>query len=308
MDWNEYSIEEIKEYLEKIEITEDLLVELEKDKRVGVKNLVKKYLRKLKLRKRKEEQWQLLNKRQLDLKNRGYNYVAGIDEAGRGPLAGPVVAAAVILDPDIKIIGLDDSKKLSEKERNRLFKIIKEKAVSYGIGIIDNNIIDQVNILNATFKAMVKAIGDLDYKPDYLLVDGNREVPNLTIKQEKVVDGDSRINSIAAASILAKVTRDRIITEYHKKYPEYNFVSNKGYGTKEHIDALKKYGPTPIHRLSFSVVQKYNFIKFKEKIARTETVSELQNIGKEIDKYSIFTEENLQVLREAYKNQYKKIK
>ncbi len=176
--------------------------------------------------------------------------VAGIDEVGRGPLAGPVVCAAVILPKDAELIGIDDSKKVKREDRERLFKAIEEKAIAVGIGICDEKIIDDINILEATKLGMKKAIEDLDSKPEFLLIDA-LTLDDIPIRQKGIIKGDSKSISIAAASIVAKVTRDRIMYAYNEKYPEYGFLTNVGYGTKEHREALKAIGPTPIHRKSF---------------------------------------------------------
>lgn len=181
---------------------------------------------------------------------KGYQVVCGVDEAGRGPLAGPVCAAAVILPADAEIPGLNDSKKLTDKKRRELFPVIKEKAIAYGIAISDEKEIDQINILQATFRAMERAVEQLHTRPDYALIDGNK-LPNLDIPGEAVVHGDSRSASIAAASILAKVTRDDIMLEMAKEYPAYAFDIHKGYGTKAHYAALTEHGPCPIHRMTF---------------------------------------------------------
>jgi ribonuclease HII len=183
--------------------------------------------------------------------NKGFNLVCGVDEAGRGPLAGPVCAAAVILPADTVIYGLDDSKKLSEKKREALYDEIICKATAYGIAFSSVEEIEEVNILGATYIAMCRAIEKLSVAPDYVLIDGNRYPPMLKTEGETVVKGDSKSMSIAAASILAKVTRDRLLLEYAKEYPEYEFEKHKGYGTKAHIEAIKKYGVTEIHRPSF---------------------------------------------------------
>ena len=176
--------------------------------------------------------------------------VCGIDEAGRGPLAGPVCAAAVILEKDSFYMYLNDSKKVTPKRREVLFDEIKEKATSYGIGLVGPERIDEINILQATMEAMRIAISKLSIEPDVLLIDAVT-IPDIEIKQIPIIGGDGKSISIAAASILAKVTRDRIMEEYDEKYPEYGFALHKGYGTASHIEAIKKYGPTPIHRRSF---------------------------------------------------------
>lgn len=181
---------------------------------------------------------------------KGYKIVCGVDEAGRGPLCGPVVVGAVILAKDMYIEGVNDSKKLTAKKRDKLYDQITENAIAWSVGMSDVDIIEKVNILNATRLAMKQAIEKLKIVPDYALIDA---VKNLQIKMEynSIIKGDSLSQSIAAASIIAKVTRDRMMLKYDQMYPEYNFASNKGYGTKEHIDAIKKYGLCPIHRPSF---------------------------------------------------------
>ena len=183
--------------------------------------------------------------------DRGFKYICGVDEAGRGPLAGPVCAAAVILSEDTEIEGLNDSKKLSEKKREALYDIICQKAVAYSIAYGTLEEIEQFNILEATFIAMNRAIEGLEVKADYALIDGNREPKGIKIPCETVVKGDAKSCSIAAASILAKVTRDRLLLEYDKQYPQYNFKKHKGYGTKEHTDLILEHGPCEIHRMSF---------------------------------------------------------
>lgn len=180
----------------------------------------------------------------------GFKIVCGVDEAGRGPLAGPVYAAAVILPTGLQIPGLNDSKKLSEKKREELFDIITQKAISYSIGIATEREIDEINILNATFLAMKRAVDGLEICPDYAMIDGNRE-PHTGIFEETVVKGDGKVMSVAAASILAKVSRDRFMLEMAEKYPQYQFEKHKGYGTKLHYEMISQYGVSPIHRRSF---------------------------------------------------------
>ena len=179
-----------------------------------------------------------------------YEYICGVDEAGRGPLCGPVVAAAVILPKHGCIEGVNDSKKISEKKREKLYDDIMNVAIAVGIVISDVDVIEKVNILNATKIAMKKAIESLSIKPDYILIDGNQKI-DIDILQETVVSGDAKSESIASASIIAKVTRDRMLRKFDEMYPEYGFAKHKGYGTKAHIEAIKKYGLTPIHRKSF---------------------------------------------------------
>lgn len=179
-----------------------------------------------------------------------YRYICGVDEAGRGPLCGPVAAAAVIMPEGTFIDGVNDSKKLSEKKREELYELIIKEAVSYHVCLIDNDEIDRINILNATLKAMEEAINGLDVKADFALIDGNQN-RGITTPNRTVVKGDSKSYSIACASILAKVTRDRLMEVYDKQYPQYGFLKHKGYGTKAHYEAIEAYGITPIHRKSF---------------------------------------------------------
>lgn len=183
----------------------------------------------------------------------GYKLVAGVDEAGRGPLAGPVVAAAVILDPAMVIEGLNDSKKLSPRQRDVLFDLIMEKAHAVAVAETSASVIDRINILQATRQAMLAAVEQLQPQPDYMLIDGINTIDS-SLPQQAVKQGDARSASIAAASIIAKVTRDRQMQEYDQQYPEYGFVSHKGYGSARHLAMLRKYGPCPIHRLSFAGV------------------------------------------------------
>lgn len=182
--------------------------------------------------------------------SKGVSLVCGVDEAGRGPLAGPVCAAAVILPPHIEIPGLNDSKKLTDKKRRELFPLIKSCAVAYGIAFADNYEIDEINILQATYLAMERALNVLNMKPEIALIDGNR-AKDFGIPVETVIKGDARSASIAAASILAKVTRDDLMLEMAQKYPQYSFEVHKGYGTKAHYEALTNHGPCEIHRMSF---------------------------------------------------------
>ena len=186
-----------------------------------------------------------------ELMNKGYNLVCGVDEAGRGPLAGPVCAAAVILEHDTVIDGLNDSKKLTEKKREALFDVIIEKAVDFSIALVDNERIDEINILEATFEAMEESVHTLKTAPDCAIIDGNRPPKHLNIPCETVVKGDSISMSVAAASILAKVTRDRLMLEMAKIYPQYQFEKHKGYGTALHTQLIKEHGPCAIHRKTF---------------------------------------------------------
>lgn len=180
--------------------------------------------------------------------------IAGIDEAGRGPLAGPVVAAAVVLPKECLIGGVNDSKKLTDRQRERLFGIIMERAAAYGIGIVDERTIDEINVLQAALLAMERAVAAIAPPPDYLLIDGNCSIKRIAIPQKTIIKGDSLSHSIAAASILAKVTRDRIMVELHDRFPQYNFRKHKGYGTADHLATIREHGPCEVHRRSFKPV------------------------------------------------------
>lgn len=224
------------------------------DERESVKKLLLSYERKQQMLEKEKEHFFVMQKYERELWDKGCKYVAGVDEAGRGPLAGPLVVAAAILPDDAFIGGLDDSKKLSEKKRESLYDEIKEKAVAINVQIIPTQVIDALNIYQATYEGMKKALLELDVRPDAALTDAMplTEMPFDTIS---IIRGDALSVSIAAASIMAKVTRDRIMTELDDKYPEYGFKKHKGYGTKEHIEAIYKYGPTIEHRRSFEPVK-----------------------------------------------------
>lgn len=207
-------------------------------------------MRKLNEEKLKAERERLERMKEYEYTYAACNAICGIDEAGRGPLAGPVVAGAVILPKDCEILFLNDSKKLSEKKRETLFDEIREKAVAWSVGIVGPDVIDEINILQATYEAMRKAIAGLSVQPDILLNDAVT-IPNVEINQIPIIKGDAKSVSIAAASILAKVTRDHMMMEYDTLFPEYGFAKHKGYGTAVHISVIKKIGPCPIHRRSF---------------------------------------------------------
>lgn len=185
------------------------------------------------------------------LYSEGLKYIAGIDEAGRGPLAGPVVVGIAIMKPDSFIEGVNDSKKISEKKRELLYEQITNEAIDWSVGIVDQNEIDEINILNATKKALHMAITNLKIKPDRILVDALEHIDTCGIPYTSIIKGDAKVYSISAASIIAKVTRDRIMKEYDEIYPEYGFAGHKGYGTAKHIQAIKTYGPCPLHRKTF---------------------------------------------------------
>lgn len=240
----------IKEELQAAEETmlPSFITEYQKDERVGVQKLVQQAQKRLDNLAKERARIETLKKYEKEYEACGY--ICGIDEVGRGPLAGPVVAGAVILPKDCNILYINDSKKLSEKKREELYDIIMEQAVATGIGMVGPGRIDEINILQATYEAMREAIHNLSVTPDILLNDAVT-IPEVPIHQIPIIKGDAKSISIGAASIIAKVTRDRLMVEYDKVMPEYGFASNKGYGSKEHIEALKKYGPSPIHRRSF---------------------------------------------------------
>lgn len=227
---------------------EGLFAQYADDPRAGVAGLIKRYKKQLENLHKECERLEVM--RAYEKKYAGAGLIAGIDEAGRGPLAGPVVAAAVILPPDAQILWLNDSKQVSEKKRELLFDEIMEKAVAVGVGMAGPGRIDEINILQATYEAMREAVGKLSVKPDLLLNDAVR-IPGITIPQVPIIKGDAKSVSIAAASIIAKVTRDRLMREYDDLMPEYGFAGHKGYGSASHIEAIRKYGPSPIHRRSF---------------------------------------------------------
>lgn len=247
------TLKQIEQSLEGLDIDKALekLLCIREEYGDKVDRIIQKYEKK-KLKYEKElNRYMDMCKYEKEAYQRGFSMIAGIDEAGRGPLAGPVVAAAVILPEDAFIEGLNDSKKLSENQRERLFDVINDKALDVGVGIVDESQIDEINILNATKLAMKLAIYDLKLNPDILFIDALR-LDDMRIAQNSIIKGDAQSVSIAAASIIAKVTRDRELKEMDAKYPMYGFAKHKGYGTGEHIEAIKKYGICPIHRISFT--------------------------------------------------------
>lgn len=203
------------------------------------------------MKEKEEERLKQLKQYEKQLRENGFEYICGIDEAGRGPLAGPVVVASVIMPKDSMIEGINDSKKVSEKKREKLYDLILENAISYGVGIIGQDEIDEINILNATKKGLTMSLKELNKKPDIIVVDALTHIDTLGIPYESIIKGDAKCYSIAAASIIAKVTRDRIMREWDKIYPQYGFANHKGYGTSAHIEAIKEYGPCPLHRKTF---------------------------------------------------------
>lgn len=250
------TIAEIKRKLKEISDESDNRINRwEHDERVGVRDLIEKWRKRLEKESRKKERFRTMLSFERQARSEGFCLIAGLDEAGRGPLAGPVVAGAVILREDCTLEEIDDSKKLSAARRESLYDRVLEQAVSVGVGIIDAEEIDRINIYQAAKKAMLEAMTALDPEPDYLLVDA-MELGS-PIPQSSIIKGDARSASIAAASIIAKVTRDRLMAGYAEKYPGYGFERHMGYGTKEHLLALEKYGPCPIHRLTFAPVKSF---------------------------------------------------
>lgn len=244
------SIKEITDLLKNtaVENLPEVIEEFLTDERAGVVKAIESANKRIKALEAEKERIYKLS--EFERKYSDCNFICGIDEVGRGPLAGPVVAGAVILPKDCNILYINDSKQLSEKKREELYDIILKEAVSCAVGYATPERIDEINILQATYEAMREAIGKLDPQPDILLNDAVN-IPGVAIKQVPIIKGDAKSISIGAASIFAKVTRDRLMVEYDKVFPEYGFAGNKGYGSAAHIEALKKYGPTPIHRKSF---------------------------------------------------------
>ena len=247
----------IKEIQQRLELVTDLadpfLAEAANDSRSGVQKAIEKRKRAIQAELDEELRLEQMLRYEKELYKAGYQAIAGIDEVGRGPLAGPVVAAAVILPPGCKIKGLNDSKKIPKKKHQEIYQAVLDKALAVGIGLIDNEVIDQVNIYEATKLAMKEALSKLSLKPDYLLIDAMKL--DIDIPQESIIKGDANSLSIAAASIVAKVTRDKLMADYDKEYPGYDFAQNAGYGTKSHLQGLERKGVTPIHRKTFEPVK-----------------------------------------------------
>ena len=248
------TIKEIKEQLASIQRLDDpLLTELEQDSRSGVIQAIAKRKREIQKRLDEDERLEAMLAYEKECYARGMELIAGVDEVGRGPLAGPVVAAAVILPKACKIPGLNDSKKIPKSKHKEIYEAVLQNAIAIGIGVKDNQVIDQVNIYEATKLAMMEAIGQLEPQPQHLLIDAMRL--DLPISQTSIIKGDANSLSIAAASIVAKVTRDQMMEEFDREYPGYDFAQNAGYGTAKHLDGLEQLGVTPIHRRSFEPVK-----------------------------------------------------
>ena len=248
------TIKEIKELLATVkELDNPLFLEFEKDPRSGVQKEINKRKKAIQAELDEDLRLETMLSYEKELYKQGFTFIAGVDEVGRGPLAGPVVAAAVILPQNCKIKGLNDSKKIPKKKHLEIYHAVQDQALAIGIGIMDNQVIDQVNIYEATKLAMKEAISQLNPQPDHLLIDAMKL--DLLISQTAIIKGDANSLSIAAASIVAKVTRDELMKEYDQQYPGYDFTTNAGYGTAKHLEGLEKLGVTPIHRTSFEPVK-----------------------------------------------------
>ncbi len=250
------TVAEIKEILLQVRNESDpLLEQYRTDTRSSVQKLVASCLKRLQLEASLRQKFQEMNQFEDEIHSKGFQLIAGIDEAGRGPLAGPVVAGAVILPKDFLLLGLNDSKQLSEKRRSEFFDFIVEHAIATSTGIVTAQEIDEINIYEATKLAMQRAISNLACSPGFLLIDAMKI--STSIPSESIIKGDARSNSIAAASVIAKVTRDRMMLQYAQQYPNYSFEKHMGYGTREHFDAIHKFGPCPIHRMTFAPLNQF---------------------------------------------------
>ncbi|MBP2623275.1 ribonuclease HII [Streptococcus oricebi] len=248
------TIKEVKTLLAEINhLDSPIFEEFSRDKRSGVQKAIEQRKREIQARLDEDERLENMLRYEKDLYAQGFQLIAGIDEVGRGPLAGPVVAAAVILPKNCKIRGLNDSKKIPKKKHEEIYRTVQEAALAIGLGVVDNEMIDQVNIYQASKLAMQEALAQLAIQPDYLLIDA-MELP-VDLGQQALIKGDAKSLSIAAASIVAKVTRDKMMADFDKVYPGYDFAKNAGYGTKSHLAGLEKYGVTAIHRKTFEPVK-----------------------------------------------------
>ena len=290
---------------------ETLRVLLKDDSRAGARRLLLKFEKRVHQAEKEHQRLEKLLLHEKEGHAKGYRLIAGVDEAGRGPLAGPVVAAAVILSPETAVEGVNDSKKLNAAKREELFTLIQQSAAGVGVGQASVAEIDELNIYRAAQLAMERAIGALGLKPDYLLTDA-MPLPKLsTIPQKPLVHGDALSLSIASASIIAKVTRDRLLGGLHRQYPQYGFEGHKGYGTEEHMRALEEHGPCPEHRLSFGPVMEtlakkspegpYGY--WRDKLSNSRTSAELQQVGLQIKRIGLsqISEKQAQDLRELFK-------
>lgn len=246
------AIKQIKQHLSSVDLDEipEAIKIYTEDERISVKKLIEQYQKKYIKYQKELQRIKEISKYETELYQKGKMYIAGIDEVGRGPLAGPVMTCAVILPKDCNVLGINDSKKLSANQRENICIQLKKIAIDMSISLVEADEIDRINILQSVYKSMKQSLNNLSTKPDIVLVDAI-SIPDIDIEQLSIVKGDAKSISIAASSIIAKVTRDKLMNDYSKKYPQYGFDRNKGYGTKEHIDAIKKYGLCPIHRRTF---------------------------------------------------------
>lgn len=289
-----------------------LRLHLKDDHRTGAQKLLQRFEKAVQKDEKEKKRTESLWKHEREAQEKGFRSVAGVDEAGRGPLAGPVVAGAVILPPEGLPSGINDSKKLTPSKRDELFDKIREKALAVGVGQASVAEIDQLNIYRAAQLAMERAIGALGMKPDYLLTDAMPLPALKAIPQKPLVHGDALSLSIAAASIIAKVTRDRLMVELHRRYPAYGFEGHKGYGTEEHMNALENHGPCPEHRLSFAPVMETLAKKspggplgyWKNRLEKSKNLGELQQAGVQIKRVALghLTEPDLKVLRDLFRD------
>ena len=288
-------------------LDEEILMALEHDPRSGVRKLAEGEFRRVQRDRIEARRMEKLLRHERRLWRRGVQHIAGVDEAGRGPLAGPVVAAAVVLPQQIDFPGLDDSKKLSPQKREILYDLIAKQAFAVGVGRVDHQEIDRINILQASLKAMREALAALKIRPDRVLVDGSH-TPNSPFPEVAISGGDAQSLSIAAASVIAKVTRDRIMVELDRDFPQYGFAKHKGYGSPEHLRALRKYGPCPIHRRSFrtvgDLIHKWSedFLVFRKGLSEARSIAELQSLAHTIRSVrTVLPEREVAELRRNYK-------
>lgn len=315
-NFNEMTITEVQNLVKDIEPTPELAVQLRADGRQGLAKLADQIERQLAAQEKLQNRYEEMLSHEKELWNQGVTVVAGVDEVGRGPLAGPVVAAAVVIGPDFRLLGLNDSKQLTEEEREEYYAEILKKAKAVGVGIVDEKVIDEINILQASFQAMTLALAEMSaggLEPGMILVDGDKAIPALETPQRPIVEGDGKSISIAAASVVAKVTRDRLMIEMGKQYPGYGFERNKGYGSPEHLEGLRKLGPSPIHRMTFSLVRQatysHAFQTFVDQLAAASELTELREVGLTIGRgKDSLSEQELDELRQIYSKLEKKLK
>ncbi|MET3682118.1 ribonuclease HII [Alkalibacillus flavidus] len=257
MDIKQMTVRDVKALIDQGDVDEHTIALLREDSRTGVQKVIKQYDKRVELEKQKYQQFQDMRAYEQAGWSRGYRYIAGVDEVGRGPLAGPVVAASVVLDPDDEsLVGINDSKQLSESQRKAFYDTIIERAIAVGVGVVEAETIDKINIYQSAKQAMQQAVDHMATQPDYCLIDA-MTLEELMCPQQSLIKGDQKSISIAAASVIAKVTRDRLMIEAAHTYPDFEFERNMGYGTPNHLQALAKHGPTKIHRLSFNPVSSY---------------------------------------------------